>query len=86
MTPWEFRESEEGRLYAGLTAYEPDPEHAERVRARCHAALRARRRALDPPPASVPTWRLALEFTAIGVVCLGFLTEVVRRALALYGL
>jgi hypothetical protein len=85
MKPKDFMDDDLMRMLDGLPDYEPDPAHSRRVRARCHAALQARRRAAALSPAPVLAWRLALEFTAIGFVCAGFLTDVVRRALALYG-
>lgn len=87
MTPQDFRQHRELLMLASLPAYEPERECRERIRARCHAALQARRLSMAPSPVSARshTWRRSLEFVATTVVCAGFLAEVLRRAMTVYG-
>jgi hypothetical protein len=76
------------RMLGELPAAEPDITRAEHIRTRCHARLaRHKRRSLivssTPPMAerTVPVWQSV-------IAVLGFvdLTEVIRFALAVYGL
>ena len=86
MIPMDSGLHEESRMLAGLPAHEPERQCTDRVRARCHAVLLARRRRteLAPVPPELRPWRLVFE-PAVVIVCTGYLAEVVRRALALYG-
>ena len=85
------------RMLERLPRAEPDVTRAERVRARCHAAL-ARR---HPPSRTGARWGAAgdsghqpkprsiaprLWEPALAGLCLVYLTEVVRHALHLYGI
>lgn len=74
-------------MLASLPEYEPDRQCSEQIRMRCHAALRARRREMETAgvAAETPSWQLVLESAAVAAVCLGYLTEVARHALDLYG-
>lgn len=67
-----------------VAVVEPERGRAERLRVRCHAALRTRgsRRAWEPLP---PRWRPATEAALAAGISATFLTEVVHRALRLYG-
>lgn len=70
-----------------LSVREPDPQRAERTRARCRAALRRRRAILPAAATDGPGafWRRALEPALAACVGVVYLSEVVRRALHLYG-
>lgn len=71
---------------AGLTAYEPEPECADRIRERCHARLTGKRQARGfPSTADSGIFPCILEASLVAVACLLFLSEVVHRALRLYG-
>ena len=68
-------------LLENLPPGRPDPSRADRIRVRCHAALVRERRRM---PRQVPTVR---RWPPIAVALGGlYLTEVVRQALAVYGL
>lgn len=71
------------RLLEQLPMAEPDPRRAERVLRTCHAAL-SRSRPVQPVRRrqSTPVW----ESAALGVLCVGYLSEVVRLTLQLSGL
>jgi len=76
-----------GAQLGRLPAREPDRRTAERVRARCQAALarqRERREGTEGQPAW--RWRRALEPALAAGASVIFLFEVTRRALELYGL
>ena len=76
------------RRLAELPAAEPDVARADHIRTRCHARLaRPKRRSLivsSTPPTGermAPVWQSLIA--ALGFV---YLTEVIRFALAVYGL
>jgi len=76
-------------LLHALGALPPDdiePAQAADLRSRCHVALARRRwrHAAAPAMRAVPLVRL-LEPALIGGACVAFLSEVIRRAAALYG-
>lgn len=87
MTPMDFKDNQESRMLAGLPSYEPDQQCSDRIRDRCHAALMAKRKQAEEAPARVVTlsWRLVVESAVVAFVCAAYLSEVVRRAMALYG-
>ena len=65
-----------------LRRHDATPECAERIRARCTAALAARRTALAPRPSS--SWRSWVEpALALGLGAL-YIAEAFSRALAVY--
>ena len=75
-------EVEEG--LRALRAHDAPQERVERIRARCVAALEARRPRPEPPPSRTLTWRDWLEPAfALGLGAL-YLAEAVTRALAVY--
>jgi len=87
MMPNDARDDAVARELARLAAHDVGAARGNRIRARCHAALARRRRA--PRLA----WLLGssfvervLEPALAGAVAIVFLTEVIRRALSLYGL
>lgn len=83
MTSWDPGDEVERALHA-LRVHDAGRDHAERTRARCVAALEARRRAEAPPEASGPAWRAWLEPAfALGLGAL-FLAEAVGRTLSVY--
>ncbi len=88
MTPTDFRHHDESRMLAGLPAYEPDLQCRERIRSRCHAAILAGRKKAETRLVEdhARVWHHAFELTAVATVCAGFLVEVARRAITLYGL
>jgi hypothetical protein len=68
-------------LLDGLPSATLDASRADRIRARCHAALVRRRRRLPTPP------RLARNWPPIVVGVGGlYLTAVLQQVLAFYGL
>jgi hypothetical protein len=74
------------RRLGELPAAEPDVERAAHIRTRCHARLarQTRRNPVASTPAGgrmAPVWQLAIA--VLGFV---YLTEVIRFALAVYGL
>jgi len=74
------------RRLGELPAAEPDVARADHIRTRCHARLARQKRrdlvASTPASARVaPAWQLAIA--VLGFV---YLTEVIRFALAVYGL
>jgi hypothetical protein len=83
MTSWEPG----GQIEAGLRAlrvHDSSRERAERIRARCVAALEARGRVEAPAKPAGAVWRVWLEPAfAIGLGAL-YLAEAVTRALAVY--
>ena len=87
MMPMDFRHRQESRMLAGLPAYEPERQCSDRIRGRCHVVLLAKRKRAEvaPIPAEARSWRHVLEFAVVAVVCAVYLSEVVRRAMALYG-
>lgn len=87
MIPMDFNNDPESNLFARLPDHEPDRQCSERIRGRCHAALLARRMesATTPVRTTARSWRLVFETTVVAAACAGYLTEVARRALDLYG-
>ena len=87
MMPMDFRHHQESRMLAGLPAYEPERQCSDRIRSRCHGALLAKRKWAEvaPIPIVARSWRQVFESAILAVVCAGYLSEVVRRAMALYG-
>lgn len=87
MTPMDSRHRDGLRMIAGLPAYEPGLSCSERIRGRCHAALLARRSraGVAPTPTGTQWWRPVFESAVVAGVCAVYLAEVVRRAVALYG-
>jgi hypothetical protein len=72
------------RRLGELPAAEPDVERAAHIRTRCHARLARQTRRNPVAPAGgrmAPVWQLAIA--VLGFV---YLTEVIRFALAVYGL
>ncbi len=74
------------RRLGELPAAEPDIARTEHIRKRCHAHLarHKRRSLLSTTPTGeriAPVWQ-----SAIAVLALGYLTEVIRFALDVYGL
>lgn len=69
------------RMLQRLSPVAPDEARAERVRARCHAALSRRQAARQPKPrpAGTRVWEPAL----VAGLCLAYLSTVVRQALHL---
>ncbi len=69
-----------------LRPYDPGRIHVERLRRRCHAALRSRE---QRPAPSVPRdstwWRRAAGPALVTAWCIAYLLEIVRRAAAVYG-
>lgn len=66
-----------------LRTYDADPARVERIRARCVAALGARRRAAEAPPRAA-AWRTWLEPAfALSLGAL-YLAEAVARVVAAY--
>jgi hypothetical protein len=88
MMPMDFRHDQESRMLAGLAAHEPERQCSDRIRGRCHVVLLAERRRAEVAsiPAQVRSWRHVFESAVVAVVCAVYLSEVVRRAMALYGL
>jgi len=83
MSTWEPGDEVEEGLRA-LRAHDAPQERVERIRARCVAALEARRPRPEPPPSRTLTWRDWLEPAfALGLGAL-YLAEAVTRALAVY--
>ena len=87
MMPMDYRHHQESRMLAGLPAYEPERQCSDRIRGRCHAVLLAKRKRAEAGsiPEEARSWRHVFEFAAVAVVCAVYLSEVVRRAMALYG-
>ena len=70
---------------AVLSTHEPDPIRADKVRARCHAALqRERGRQQRVPPLPSTDWVRSFEPALVGCLCGIYLVEVLARALTLY--
>jgi hypothetical protein len=70
---------------AVLSTHEPDPIRADRVRARCHAALqRERGRRRRVPPLSSTGRLRRFEPAIVGCLCAVYLVEVLVRAMKLY--
>ena len=83
MTSWEPVGEVEEALRA-LRAHDAGHERAERIRARCVAALEARRKVESPAKAPRTGWRAWLEPAfAMGLGAL-YLAEAIGRALAVY--
>ena len=74
-------------MLASLPAHEPGQQSSDRIRARCHAALLAKRKPAKamPIPVKAGSWRLVFESAAVAVACAVYLAEVFRRAMTLYG-
>ena len=71
---------------AGLKTFDVDRRRAERLRARCHASLRARARKAARPAIRDHAWlKRAVASGAAGVWCLVYLLEIIRRAALIYG-
>ena len=85
MTDDELRKDPHLQLLATLPLHEPDRRRWERVRSRCHARIAAGRRAGISAAAGC-RWLRVLEPALVAGVSVVFLSEVVRRALLLYGL
>jgi hypothetical protein len=83
MTTWEPGDAVDEGLSA-LRAHDASPERVERIRARCVAALEARRSKAETRPEVLAGWRSWLEPAfALGLSAL-YLAETVTRALAVY--
>ena len=83
MTTWEPEDAVEEDLSA-LRVHDASPERVERIRARCVAALEARRKVKTPGSGRGTAWRAWLEPAfALGLGVL-YLAEAVTRALAIY--
>ena len=87
MTPMDFKGQEASTMLAGLPIHEPSLQCSERIRGRCHAVLHAKRKRAEAPPEAARSvrWRHVLESAAVAVLCAGYLSEVVGRAIALFG-
>ena len=87
MMPMDLRHNQESRMLAGLPAYEPERQCSERIRGRCHVVLLAKRKRAEVAPISAEAraWRYVFESAVVAVVCAVYLSEVLRRAMALYG-
>ena len=86
MTMDHLREDEIMRRVAELKVHDVNRASAERLRAQCREALtRARWRERLRAFVAGPFYRRVLEPAAVAAVCAAYLSEVVRRALALYG-
>jgi hypothetical protein len=87
MMPMDFQHDREASLLASLPDYEPDRQCSDRIRGRCHAALAARRREMEAPRvrAEARSWRVVFESAVVVALGAGYLTEVARHALAIYG-
>jgi len=73
------------RALEGLVALTPDPARAERVRARCHAALaRGQRRVARSTPAAGSAVR-GLGPALVGGLCVIYFLALVGNALRLHG-
>jgi hypothetical protein len=86
MMPNDQRADAVTRGLESLEAHDVDAARAARIRARCHAVLARRRRA--PRLAAFvagPLVERVLEPAIVGGLGAVYLTEVLRRALALYG-
>ena len=88
MIPKDSQHDQIAGMLAGMPDFEPDRQCRERIRGRCHAALLARRMESETTPVrrTARSWRLVLETAVVATACAGYLTEVARRALDLYGL
>jgi hypothetical protein len=88
MMPMDLRHNQESRMLAGLPAIEPGRQCSDRIRGRCHDLLLAKRKRAEvaPIPDEARSWRHVFESAIVAVVCAVYLSEVVRRAMALYGL
>jgi hypothetical protein len=82
MTPRDSEHHALTHLLAALPDCEPRPQTSTRIRSCCHAVLEARRK----KSARARTCLRVFEPALAAAVSLIFLTEVVRRALTLYGL
>lgn len=69
------------QLLDGLPSARLDPDRADRIRTRCHAALVQHRNLASRPARTVGRW----PPIAVGLGGL-YLTEVLRQVLALYGI
>ena len=86
MTTDDFRVDPSMGELSVLTVHAPDPAHAARIAARCHAVMARRRRLAGPGSAPArATWRRSLEPALVGGLCAVYLFEVLARALTLYG-
>ena len=87
MTLIDARNDAVARELEGLATHDVGAARAERIRARCHAALAQQRRAprLSAFLGSAFVERV-LEPALVGAVAMVFLAEVIERALSLYGL
>ena len=71
---------------AGLKTFDVDRRRADRLRARCHASLRARTASRIHPATFDRRWlRRALAPGLAGAWCLVYLLEIIRRAVVIYG-
>jgi hypothetical protein len=68
-----------------LRVMEPDVARAERVRARCRAAIIRRQPKADNSTSSAAYARLVIESAVIGALCAGYLFAVARDVLRLRG-
>jgi len=83
MSTWEPGDAVEEGLSA-LRVHDASPERVERTRARCVAALAARRTAKEAGAGRAAPWRVWLEpALALGLGAL-YLAEAMTRALAVY--
>ena len=86
MMPMDSEEGRVSRMLGRLPDYEPDARCSDRIRARCHAVLREERAKQETAPIRFRGWRIAVECAALSVVSAVYLVEVLRKAVALYGL
>ena len=71
---------------AGLKTFDVDRRRADRLRARCHASLRAHAVRASRPVVSDGKWiRRAIASGAAGVWCVVYLIEIIKRAAVIYG-
>ena len=86
MTPKDFQNDPHLRTLAGLPAFEPDRQCADRIRGHCHSLLAKRRCAeARQVPAGNRFYRRIVEPALVAGASAVYLSEVLRRAAALYG-
>ena len=86
MTPDDVDNDHVLSLAASLKTRDVDRRRAERLRARCHASMRARAVRASPPAVSDGRWiRRAIASGAAGAWCVVYLIEIIRRAVVIYG-
>lgn len=85
MTTDDLRAEELAGNLERLTSHDVDRARADCIRERCHATLDRRRRRAPQTLSVGLVLRRAVEPALVALLSAVYLTEVVRRALALYG-